>query len=84
MLVHNTCLPQNGMKVSSNQALDMADNFLGKGYKYMGGGRFVSADGMRQVRMGPKDLLGTHAGGPHINFDVLSPKYDSVYIFFFD
>ena len=30
------------------------------------------------------DILGTHAGGPHMNFDSLSPKYKSVHVFFID
>jgi hypothetical protein len=32
-------------------------------------GRFVSADGSRQVRMGDGEMLGTHGGGPHLNFN---------------
>lgn len=38
----------------------------------------------RQVRMKASDILGTHAGGPHMNFDSLSPKYKSVHVFFID
>lgn len=42
----------------------------------MGKGRFLSADGLRQVRMGNGDILGTHpfSSGPHINIEILAPK----------
>jgi hypothetical protein len=40
----------------------------------MGDGRLVSADGLRQVRMGDSDILGDHGGGPHMNFETLSPN----------
>ena len=93
VLVHNTCggntssitqLPKNGTKVNSSEALDMASDFLGPGYTERSINRFVSADGLRQVRMGDADILGLHGGGPHINFDVLSPGYKSVHIYIFD
>ena len=85
VLVHNSCqLPKNGTTVSSSEALDMADDFLGSGYIELSPGRFVSADGLRQVRMKPDDLMGTHGGGPHINFDILLPKYKTSHIFFID
>ncbi len=75
VLVHNMCTtPKNATKVSSSEALDMADDFLGKGYTEVSRGRFVSADGLRQVRIENGDLLGKHAGGPHINFDILKMK----------
>jgi hypothetical protein len=73
-VVHNACGPRNlidGMKMTVNEALDAAENFLGKGYRDLGNGRFVSADGRRQVRMGDSDILGWHGGGPHINFEIL-------------
>ena len=57
-----------------DDVLDLAIDFLGKGYQDMGNGRFLSADGLRQVRIGLEDILGSHAGGPHINFDLLVPK----------
>lgn len=45
----------------------------------MGNGRFLSADRLRQVRMMDADILGKHAGGRHMNFevfkkDVLNPS----------
>ena len=89
ILVHNACagnnkLPQNGIKMNSTDVLDMAEDFLGEGYSELSPSRYVSADGLRQVRMGASDLLGAHGGGPHVNFDVLSPKYRSVHIYFYD
>ena len=80
----NNGLPQNGIEVSSDQVLDMAINFLGEGYTEVSPGRFVSADGIRQVRMGTADLLGLHAGAPHVNFNLLSPQYKNVHVFFHD
>ena len=77
-------LPQNRIKISANDALDLADDFLGKGYKEVSPGRFISSDGLRQVRMGMNDLLGNHGGGPHINFDIINPKYKSIHVFFVD
>jgi hypothetical protein len=61
----------DGMKVKVNNALDMAKDFLGEGYIYKGNGRYVSKDGIRQVRMGDSDILGHHAGGRHMNFEHL-------------
>jgi len=64
----------NGMKVTSNEALDLADDFLGSGYKDLGNGRYMSADGTKVVRMGDSDILGKHGGGPHMNFETLAPN----------
>ncbi|MEM5774298.1 MAG: RHS repeat-associated core domain-containing protein [Anaerolineaceae bacterium] len=61
-------------ELAVDDALDLAIDFLGNGYQDMGNGRFLSADGLRQVRMGLEDILGSHAGGPHINFENLVPK----------
>lgn len=68
----------------TSKVLDLADNYLGKGYTEASPGRFVSSDGLRQVRMGFDDIVGTHAGGPHVNFDILSPKYKTIHVFFID
>jgi hypothetical protein len=54
--------------------LETAEKWLGDGYKDMGNGRYVSADGTRQFRMGDSDILGEHAGGPHVNFETLAPN----------
>jgi hypothetical protein len=64
------------MSLKTGEALDAATRFLGDGYSeaVAGSGRYVSADGLRQVRMGSTDILGNHGGGPHINFEVLAPN----------
>jgi hypothetical protein len=64
----------DGVEVKVDDALDLATDFLGKGYREVNKSRFLSADGLRQVRMDYADLLGLHAGGPHINFDILKPN----------
>lgn len=53
---------------------DAAARFLGEGYTEASAGRFLSKDGLRQVRIGDTDILGLHAGGPHINFETLAPN----------
>jgi hypothetical protein len=65
----------DGMRLSTDDALQAAIDFLGEGYKDLGNGRFISADGFRQVRMGDSDILGTHPGapGPHMNFETFAP-----------
>ena len=77
----NNALPKNGIKVNSSTGLQMASDFLGEGYKEASPGRYVSADGTRQIRISNADILGQHAGGPHINFDILIPKYKSVHVY---
>lgn len=64
------------MKVSSSRALELGEQFLGKGYKELvpGSGRYVSADGTRVFRMGKLDITGAHGGGPHVNFETLIPN----------
>jgi hypothetical protein len=67
---------KDGMKVSSSRALELGEEFLGKGYKELvpGSGRYVSADGTRVFRMGKSDITGAHGGGPHVNFETLIPN----------
>jgi len=60
----------NGMRLHVDDALDAASQFLGEGYIEVEAGRFVSQDGLRQVRMMNDDILGVHGGGPHMNFEV--------------
>ncbi|MNC44158.1 hypothetical protein D3C76_379200 [compost metagenome] len=43
---------KDGMKMKINDVLENAEKCLGQGYKDMGNGRFVSADGTRVVKMG--------------------------------
>jgi len=66
----------DGVKLPIDDTLDLATMFLGKDYLDMGNGRFLSIDGLRQVRMGIEDILGIHpfSGGPHINFEILAPR----------
>lgn len=65
---------KNGMTTTSTHALELGIEFLGKGYSEPkpGSGRYVSADGTRVVRIGINDITGTHANGPHINFEILT------------
>lgn len=66
----------NGSSMKTNDALDLATDFLGKGYTepVSGSGRFVSEDGTRVFRMGESDITGKHGGGPHVNFEILAPN----------
>ena len=66
----------DGSTMKTSDALDLASDFLGKGYTepIHASGRFVSADGMRVFRMGASDILGRHGGGPHVNFELLAPN----------
>ena len=59
----------NGAKMTTNKALDAADDFLGEGYKEVAPGVFRSKDGLRQVRMTDADITGAHGGGAHMNFE---------------
>ncbi len=60
----------------TDDALDLASEFLGEGYTepVSGSGRFVSADNSRVFRMGESDILGKHGGGPHVNFEYMEPN----------
>ncbi|GIH97679.1 hypothetical protein Psi01_83090 [Planobispora siamensis] len=59
---------RNGAYMATDDALDTAVEFLGSGYRDMGGGRFLSKDGLRQVRMTDADLAHRRQD-PHINFE---------------
>lgn len=67
---------KDGVKRSAGEVLELAQKFLGKGYKetVSGSGRFISADGKRVFRMGKSDITGAHGGGPHVNFETLVPN----------
>jgi len=100
VLVHNICaaskgLPTNGQYLSSTEALDLADSFLGVDYSEVCPGGFVSLDKTRRVRMTESDLssVNNHAGAPHLNFELIkaNPKKKGSYsviqnshIFIFD
>ncbi|HEY7584547.1 MAG TPA: polymorphic toxin-type HINT domain-containing protein, partial [Acidimicrobiia bacterium] len=62
----------NGAALSVDDALDAAADFLGRGYTEPELGRFLSADGTRQVRMLDADILDPH---PHFNFEDLAPRF---------
>ena len=47
-----------GGTISEAGFLDEALNYLGKGYKELSPGRYVSADGLRQVRFGAHEVAG--------------------------
>ena len=64
----------DGTRLPVNSALDAASDFLGAGYREVSAGRFLSADGLRAVRMGVNDILGRHGKGPHMNFETLAPN----------
>jgi hypothetical protein len=60
--------------LTSDEALSAGLKWLGKGYRELGkpgSGVFRSADGLRQFKMTPSDLLGTHWQGPHVSFEAL-------------
>ena len=65
---------KDGMKASSSEILDYGEQFLGKGYREVSPGRYLSADGRRAVRIGDNDILGYHSGAPHANFETLVPN----------
>jgi len=55
VLVHNAEYV-DGQRMTTNEALDAAQDFLGDNSINMGNDRYVSADGTRQVRMGDTDI----------------------------
>lgn len=62
----------DGIVAHVDDVLAAAEDYLGKGYKYLGNGRYVSENGERVVRMGDKDIMGKHGGGPHLNFETMA------------
>lgn len=66
--VKKTALPEYlAGKISESKLMDAAEKWLGRGYKDMGNGRYVSKDGMRQFRYGKHETknLGNH----HAHFE---------------
>jgi hypothetical protein len=57
------------MEVGWKKGIELAEDFLGQGYKEVEKGRFVSEDGLRQVRMGEHELSGKER--LHLNFETL-------------
>ncbi|WP_420207790.1 RHS repeat domain-containing protein [Candidatus Electronema sp. JC] len=60
--------------VTSDEALDAGEKFLGAGYKEIGkpgSGVFLSADGTRQFRIDENSLTGKHSpGAPHFHLEL--------------
>jgi hypothetical protein len=73
----------NGMYVTQDDALKIANDFLGPDYKVVDADHFVYRDPAtgvtRTVRMGTKDLTGAH-GPPHINLDEWYYDANSKYV----
>ena len=72
ILVHNTCPItglSNGDHLPTGQALDKAEQFLGGGYTQAGPGRYLSQDGLRQVRVTDADIAPRGGVLPHLNFE---------------
>ena len=65
---------KEGMKATSSEILGYGEQFLGKGYKEVSPGRFVSADGKRVFRIRDSDLIGHRGGPPHANFETMVPN----------
>ena len=57
-----------GGTLSESGFLKAADTFLGQGYKEVSPGRYKSADGKRQVRLGQHELRGPRR---HAHFEAL-------------
>ncbi|WP_244991259.1 RHS repeat-associated core domain-containing protein [Saccharothrix coeruleofusca] len=62
---------KDGAYMATSDAMDTAAEFVGPGYRDMGGGRFLSSDGLRQVRLTDADLAHPRQN-PHINFETYS------------
>ena len=58
-----------GGQTSPSGFLDSAMKYLGPGYKEISPGRFVSADGMRQVRFGTHETRGSNLHGHFEAYD---------------
>jgi hypothetical protein len=58
--------------VDADTALGLGLRWLGNAYEEIGPGVFRSADELRQFRMTTSDLVGSHGGGPHLNFELLN------------
>jgi Pretoxin HINT domain len=75
ILVHNKCGPTGrapeyfGGQVSESQFLNSAERYLGSGYGEFSTGRFISSDGMRQVRFGPHETRGPRLHGHFEAYD---------------
>jgi hypothetical protein len=60
--------------LDANDALDAGENFLGRNYKDLGNGVYRSNDSLRQFRIDPGSISGSHAPNvPHVHFEKYSP-----------
>ncbi len=73
VVVHNTCPHVDGGVASSHNVLQGAITFLRSGYRDMGKGRFLSADGLRQIRWGIHEL---NPLDMHIHFEHYDLPWD--------
>jgi hypothetical protein len=66
------------LQLTSDEAMEAGLNFVGPGYREMGGPRtgvFRSADGTRQFRIDRSSLLGRHKPYlPHIHYETIDPR----------
>lgn len=65
--------PDNGALMRTSDALDAAHEYIGPDPTDLGGGRFQSQDGSRQVRLSDRCICGEH-GPPHIVFERMIPN----------
>jgi RHS repeat-associated protein len=66
-----------GGVLKAEDALRVAESWLGPGYSEIAPGVFRSADGFRQFRMTTRDITGIHNGryvGEHVHFEVYAPN----------
>jgi len=73
VLVHNACPHIDGGIANVGNVLDGAIAFLKPGYRDMGRGRFLSADGLRQIRWGAHEL---NPANMHIHFEHYDIPWD--------
>jgi hypothetical protein len=66
VVVHNACKTSTINVGSKKEALEMGEKWVGNGFKEVSPGRYVSADGLKQMRIDPG-----HGGFPfeHINLE---------------
>lgn len=60
-----------GGALAAHEALNAAEQWLGKGYREISNGVFRSADGARQFRMTVNDLVKDVRKGPHVHFEAI-------------
>ena len=61
-----------GGKLTESQFLDAAQDYLGPGYTELSPGRYVSSDGLRQVRYGVHE---TSSAVEHAHFEAYDKSY---------